>query len=207
MKKLILSTFTICSTIGVWAQLDIPKAQVYTGLSFGYSKDVQIFSMPVALSHSIGGNPHFRYIVGVRQNLGLGTTEFTFNDQKTLIENISSYSINLLGGFEYQSNGPWSGGFTLDLIGGSVGNRTYQTVGNDPVYYVEPEQFNLVLSKGTVNNEIFVGYKVNNLLTAKVGFSIYQIGLLYSNQKTPSIQARTVLYMPFVHLQYALWEQ
>ncbi len=211
MKKLFLLTLAFCSFQFVSAQEKLPKSMVFTGLSFAGTKDMTALSMPVAISHSIAGNTQFRYIAGIRQSLAYGAAEFIFNDQEAWIDDLSNYSINIMGGFEYLSNRKFSAGLTIDLIGASVGTRSYKTVDTDPVYKVNPEGLNVFMggdnSKGTLNSELYLGYRVSEQLTAKIGVTRYHLGLLYSNTKTPSTSAGTFLTMPFVHLQYSLWEQ
>jgi hypothetical protein len=211
MKKLILSALALCSIFNLYAQNEIPKSFVFTGLSLAKSKDVTALSMPVALSHSIAGNPHFRYIVGVRQSLAYGAAEFTFNKQDTWIDDLSNYSINLMGGLEYISDFKFLAGFNIDLIGATVGTRSFKTIEKDPVYKVSPETVNILLGgsndKGSLNSEFYIGYRVSPALTVKAGFSHYHLGLVYTNSNTTSTSTGTFLNMPFIHLQYTLWER
>jgi hypothetical protein len=207
MKKLFLFALTFCALFSVSAQNELPKSLVFTGVSYGYSKDLKVLSMPVAISHSIAGNPHFRYIAGIRQSLAYGASEFTFNGEKAWIDDLSNYSMNIMGGLEYVSDRKISVGFNTDIIGGTVGTRSFKTVGKDPVYTVSPEGLNVLFGGGSLNSEFYVGYQLSPSVTAKIGMTHYNLGLVYSNTETPSTTSGTFINLAFIHLQYTLWKK
>jgi hypothetical protein len=190
---------------------DIPKEFVSLGLSGGKSGNLNFGSMPVTFSHRVAPGHHdFRYQVGLRQNLGFGAADFTFNDKPAYIDDLSNYSLNLFAGLEYISPYKFLVGFNIDLIGGTFGTRSFKTLGSDPVYSVHPEELNLfkggTSDQGSLNNELYLGYRFNENITLKAGLSRYLISINYSNPQG-SGTAHSYIHIPFAKLEYVLWQQ
>lgn len=210
MKKIFVFA-SLLGLITIARAQSLPKQMVTVGLSAGYSDKLSLLSMPVTYNARIAeSSPGLRYTVGVRQNLGFGQREYTINRQRAIIDDISSYSFNLMAGLEYISPYKLLIGFNIDVLGVSVGTRSFKTIGNDPVYKINPETTNVLLGasndKGALNSEFFVGYRINNHLTAKAGLSHYLITLEYENNAG---KGRTQVFsnIPFLQLQYTLWEK
>jgi hypothetical protein len=205
MKKLLPALALSFITFGTIAQT-LPKSSFSAGFAYGRSDKINMGSIPVSCSHQIAGKPSFRYILGIRQNLAFGSTEFNINDQKTLIDDLSNYSVNLFAGLEYISKYKVLVGVNTDLLGGTFGTRSFKTIGKDPVYSVNPESINVCMSKGSVNSELYLGYRFNDNITVKAGLSHYLLSLEYSNSKEKGV-TQTSVNIPFVKIEYTLWQQ
>lgn len=208
MKKLVLS---FALSLSLYAQAQNTKADFGIGFSFGRTGDLSLVSTPIVYSHQIKHVAGLRYIVGLRQNLAFGAKTFEVNKQQTLIDDLSTYSINLMAGLEYTSKYKFTAGFNIDLVGGTVGTRSYKTVGKDPVYAIKTEEVNLLKGgendEGSLNSEFYIGYKFNSKSQVKVGISHYRMGLLYSNKSIKETKTGEFVTMPFVAFQYTLWEK
>ncbi len=205
MKRCIL-LFGFCTSIFIAkAQDETPKQAVSFGLSAAALNKMTVMSTPLQYSHQIAGKPQFRYMLGLRQILAFGASEFEINKQTTLIDDISNYSINIMAGFEYVYKQQLSAGFNFDLVGATIGTRSYKTVGKDPVYSMSAENVNLLFTSGSLNSQIYVGYNISPLLTLKVGVNNYRVGLQYSNTATAATPTNKLLTMPFFQLEYMLW--
>lgn len=210
MKKLLFGA----SLLGLWASAGaqtLPKQMVSVGVSAGRVENLWLVTVPVTYNAQLFESIHgLRYTAGIRQNLGFGQRKYTINKQSTLIDDISSYSINLMAGLEYVSPYKISVGFNLDLVGVNVGTRTFKTIGTDPVYKINPETTNLLLGgsndKGALNSEFYIDYHLNDQFTVKAGIMHYLITLEYENTKG---KGRTQAFstLPYVQLQYRLWQQ
>jgi hypothetical protein len=211
MKKIILIisflTLSLCGS----AQSVLPKQSVSVGLSANVSKDITMMSMPIIYSHQIAGIPNLRYLIGVRQNLIFGQADFKINNQDALVDDLSNYFINIMGGVEFISNQNLLIGFNIDLLGGTLGTRSYKSVGKDPVYFISPESFNVMLGgdndKGSLHSEFYLGYSLNEQLTLKAGLAHIRLGLYYSNNIINQTSTHAFLNSPFVNIQYTLWQK
>ncbi len=205
MKKITL-LFSFCALVCIAnAQEEMPKQAVSIGFSAAALDKMTVMSSPLQYSHQIAGKPQLRYILGLRQTLAFGATEFEINKQTTLIDDISNYSINVMAGFEYVYKHKMTVGFNLDLIGGTIGTRSYKTIGKDPVYSMSAEGLNVLLSSGSLNTQAYVGYYIHPLVALKVGVTNYRAGLQYSNSTTATTPVSKSLIMPFFQLEYMLW--
>lgn len=210
MKKLLFGASLLGLIASAGAQT-LPKQTVSVGLSAGRVDNLSLVSIPVTYNAQLTESIHgLRYTAGIRQNLGFGQRKYTINGQSTLIDDISSYSINLMAGLEYVSPYKFLAGFNLDLVGINVGTRSFKTIGTDPVYKINPETTNMLLGgsndKGALNSEFYIGYCLNDNFTLKAGVSHYLITLEYENTKGKGrTQAFTTL--PYIQLQYLLWQK
>lgn len=209
MKKLLLGLAMGTLLSNLYGQ-SLPSKTVSIGLSAGNLDKLTLLSVPIVYNHEIKVVPGLRYNVGIRQNLAFGERKFTLNNQSTIIDDISSYSVNLMLGLEYISTRKFLAGFNIDVFGGNFGTRTFKTVGTDPVYTIKPEYTNALLGgskdKGTLNSEYYIGYRFNDNLTVKAGLSHYLLTLEYSNNKGNG-RIQSFSNLPFIHIQYSLWQQ
>lgn len=205
MKKL-LPFLSLLLIISATRAQTLPKSFFSAGFAFGKSDKINLGSMPVTFSHQIAGKPNFRYIIGLRQNLVFGSTEFTINSQKATMDDLSNYSVSVFAGLEYISDFKVLAGLNTDLLGGTLGTRSFKTIGKDPVYSVNPEAVNLPMDKGSLNTELYLGYRFNEDITVKAGFSRYSLSLEYSNRMGKGVTQSTV-NLPFIKLEYTLWQQ
>lgn len=205
MRKITL-LFSFCAFFYIAkAQDEMPKQAVSFGFSAAALNKMTVMSSPLQYSHQIAGKPQLRYILGLRQTLAFGATEFNINKQTTLIDDISNYSINVMAGFEYVYKRKMTVGFNLDLVGGTIGTRSYKTIGKDPVYSMSAEGLNVLFSSGSLNSQVYVGYYIHPLLSLKIGVTNYRAGLQYSNATTSLTPASKSLVMPFFQFEYMLW--
>jgi hypothetical protein len=207
MKKgYLIALFNIIA-ISVFAQDNIqPRQFVSVGIAGGYSEKLTLLSTPVVYHHQIAGIQGLYYTVGLRQNMAYGRREFTINGTKTLIDDISNYGLNILAGIEYRYKDILIGG-NIDLAGLNIGTRSYKTVGKDPVYEINPEPYNLIGIRGCLNNELYLGYRFTPSLALKVGLSVYNMSLVYSNSKTNETSAFTGSVLPLLKIDYTLWQK
>lgn len=208
MKKFI---FAIALSLSIYAQAQNTKADFGVGFSYGRIDNLSLVSTPIVYSHQVAQVAGLRYIVGLRQNLAFGAKTFEVNKQQTLIDDLSTYSINLMAGLEYVSKYKLTAGFNIDLLGGTIGTRSYKTVGKDPVYAIKTQDVNLLKGgesdEGSLNSEFYIGYKFNSKSQVKVGIVHYGMGLLYSNKSIAETKTLEFVTMPFIAFQYTLWEK
>lgn len=209
MKKTIL-TIAICAFLTNLYGQSIPAQTISVGLSAGNSDKLTLFNIPIIYHHEIKQIQGLRYSLGIRQNIAFGQRKFTLNNQSTTIDDISSYSINMMVGLEYISKYKFLVGFTIDAFGGNFGTRSFKTVGTDPVYAIKPEYTNVLLGgsndKGTLNSEYYVGYRFNDNITLKAGLAHYLISLEYANSKGKG-RIQSFSNLPFIQVQYSLWQR
>ncbi|AMS26743.1 hypothetical protein AEM51_06630 [Bacteroidetes bacterium UKL13-3] len=208
MNKIILITATILTTAFAKAQ-NFSKSFVSTGLSIGNFDQLTLANIPVSYNHQVKGLNGLRYILGIRQNLAFGQSTYTINNQQTTIDDISSYSVNVMFGFEYISKRKLLFGFTIDALGVNTGTRSFKTIGTDPIYKINPEYTNILLGasndRGTLNSEFYLGYRLSEFISLKAGLAHYLITLEYSNINGKGC-VQSFSNIPFVQLQYSLWQ-
>lgn len=208
MNKIILITAIILTTAFAKAQ-NFSKSFVSTGFSMGNFDQLTLANIPVSYNHQVKGLNGLRYILGIRQNLAFGQRTYTINNQQTIIDDISSYSVNVMFGFEYISKRNLLFGFTIDALGVNTGTRSFKTIGTDAIYKINPEYSNILLGasndRGTLNSEFYIGYRLSELISLKAGLAHYLITLEYSNINGKG-RVQSFSNIPFVQLQYSLWQ-
>lgn len=209
IKKLYLFA-TLFISVSVFAQDKLPKQFVSVGFGFGKTGQFQLASMPIVYNHSLFNTESFRYVIGVRQNLGFGQREFTINSKKAIIDDLSNYSFNVMAGLEFITPQQILVGFNVDLIGATFGTRSYKTVGNDPIYYITPEHFNLIgvgeNSTGSLVNEFYLGYMFKKGIAVRGGVTFYSTAINYKSNKLENT-AIIGSVIPYIQIQYTLWSK
>ncbi|MCU0440815.1 MAG: hypothetical protein MUE96_00305 [Bacteroidia bacterium] len=207
MKKQFGLLVCAISLISLNIQAQLPKHLVFIGGSAGYYNQFNVWSLPVGYQYCIP-KTDIQIMGGVRQTLGFGQSAFTINKQKTTIDDISNYSVNLMIGASYQCSFGGVIGFNIDLAGATFGTRSYKTVGKDPIYSVKPETINVLLGgdndRGSLNSTFYIGYRFKNNLLLQGGFAHYGMAYKYSGRAADS-RSITFVNVPYIQVEYPLW--
>lgn len=110
----------------------------------------------------------------------------TLNVQRTFVS-----ALNITANFGYNFSSKWSGGFNIDLIGGSFGRKSSAVLSSNGALINEPSSkptaFNLLLTgdhdRGSLNSEFFVKYKLNKSWSIR---GVFQY--LFTEQTTQNIK-------------------
>jgi hypothetical protein len=220
MKKLvIISLFSFLSTI-IYAQ----KISVFEQYSLGYAFQKQT-SVPTFMYSQIlvfGKKQQFALGTGMRMSYFLeknksfvATTKEYSTTSITPVKRTNMVAFNIPFIAEYHGK-RFIAGFNIDLIGLTFGKKQDSLIVKNNIwkkgtsFSAQPSVFNSFLgTKGTTNNEIYVGLKLQEELTIKVGasflFAHYKVGSITDGQ---SLNLGSFYYktsaMPFVSVVFNL---
>lgn len=149
-------------------------------LALGLGKEIGAASLGYVPMYGFGESQRFRIGGGIRLNLALGITDsvpYCAKNPKDslLVEKPFLGSANLGFYVSYDINDKWEIGASTDLVGfgfGSKKNALLINALNEDTLSTEAQIRSFVRipkTRGTLNNEVFVGYKFNPRWRLRVG--------------------------------------